>query len=67
MPGNGKFIMVIKTDKSNVGIASLIYMFVFKFLESCTLEAVKKQYDNFCRIKGADFDELVNRFEQMLV
>ncbi|VDK71126.1 unnamed protein product [Litomosoides sigmodontis] len=36
-----------------------------QFLESCTLEAVKKQYDNFCRIKEADFAELVNRFEQI--
>ncbi|VDM07494.1 unnamed protein product [Wuchereria bancrofti] len=36
-----------------------------QFLESCTLEAIKKQYDNFCRIKEADFAELVNRFEQI--
>ncbi|KAL4002095.1 hypothetical protein ACH3XW_2060 [Acanthocheilonema viteae] len=36
-----------------------------QFLESCTLEAVRKQYDNFCRIKEADFAELVNRFEQI--
>ncbi|KAM3724825.1 Protein diaphanous [Dirofilaria immitis] len=36
-----------------------------QFLENCTLEAIKKQYDNFCRIKEADFAELVNRFEQI--
>uniref|UniRef100_A0A915APD9 Protein diaphanous n=1 Tax=Parascaris univalens TaxID=6257 RepID=A0A915APD9_PARUN len=35
------------------------------FLEHCTAEAVKAQYDTFCHNKEADFAELVGRFEQI--
>ncbi|KHN84802.1 Protein diaphanous -like protein 1 [Toxocara canis] len=35
------------------------------FLEHCTAEAIKAQYDTFCHNKEADFTELVCRFEQI--
>uniref|UniRef100_A0A0M3KBY8 Protein diaphanous (inferred by orthology to a D. melanogaster protein) n=1 Tax=Anisakis simplex TaxID=6269 RepID=A0A0M3KBY8_ANISI len=35
------------------------------FLEHCTAESIKAQYDTFCHNKEADFAELVERFEQI--